>query len=249
MITKMENLVVSFLNEIGRHSVLMENFSLEIGSSSGEGISTLLIPMGGGKSTLARVLSGYLLPEKGAVKYDATQNAAVKISQISYGDSLSNLSLEDIYNSVFHDTKNIGSKEFLNEVAVRVGLEGYEKHIPSVKSKGYQFRLLMALAYFRKANLIILDIPYIKSSGVLQDQITGLIEEVSKEKKIILLTSSIPLSAELSQEIFLLSGTPLKLIRHFNEIPLIKDNKVSLVDEIVSEISRISNNQYTNYLL
>ncbi len=246
---KFDNLSLGFSNELGNRRVVLQNFSLDFGSEKETGIATFLLPVNSGKSALAKLLAGIISPEAGALKFNNSKPDFSKTAYINCQKAFPGLSLKDLFEiTAGKSREKRNSANSLQEVAKKVGLDGYEEHIPSANSLGYQIRMMLALGFFNQADLFVIDDPFIGLDKNNFSAIMDLIREIGKEKQIILINSSISHSVSISDAIYLMSEPPVSLIENF----VLKDKieeRGSATDKIYKLLTGTKTDLFTQYLL
>lgn len=245
---RFENLTISFANEIGTQSILCENYSLEIGKESGAGITSIIIPANSGKSTLALAAAGLLDPSNGKLMMDDKAISPGRAALISSVRAFRGLSLRDIFSALWKNSEDPAKEEKLKEIALFTGLEGYEDHIPSYKSPGYQIRLMIAAGLIAGADYFVVDDPFVLLTTETASEIAGLITSTAKKKPVLLITSGIRSSIEISDEFYLFDSNPLKLL-YGGKIPADPHEKHQQINSILNQLLSLPNKQFVKYLL
>lgn len=170
----------------------LKNVSLEI--KKGEVVG-LLGPNGAGKSTLMKIISGYIPPTEGSafvygfdVEHDSEKAKAV----IGYLPENNALYMDMYIREYLHFVANLYGKKNVKEQVDRViascGLKPEQNKKIAALSKGYKQRVGLAQALIHQPDVLILDEP---TSGLDPNQlveIRKLIQEVGKEKTVLLST-------------------------------------------------------------
>ena len=144
------------------NSVILENISLDI--KKGQNLA-ILGRNGGGKSTLVKLILGFLKPSSGSIEYIIDKNKLGYLPQIREFDTTFPINLFDLVISGLTNNKNFFSKfssldkektvNLMNEFEI---LELKDKHINEV-SGGQLQRALIARAIISEPELIFLDEP------------------------------------------------------------------------------------------
>jgi len=189
---------------------------------------TLMGHNGAGKTTLIYYLTGLLPDEKShpfiknfkdKVKQIEEKNIAY-VPEISYLEG--NLTAIDYFNLF----KGIKKDNFITieEIFKKVGLINNPKQKIKEYSKGMKQRLLIGLSLIGKPNLIIFDEPYSGLDIFGEEIIKNLIENLNKDKTLIISTHSIKLANELKNEIWIIKEGKIEYQGYLeNEESIIKE--------------------------
>ncbi len=166
--------------------------------SSGE-IVGLLGPNGAGKSTTMRILTGYLTPSSGSVRFDGLdvgKKAMALRKALGYMPENVPLYPELRVREYLHwaaRVKNAANPEQDAASAMeRCGLGQAKNKLIRHLSKGYQQRVGLAQAVVGPTRLLILDEPTVGLDPNQIREIRNLIKELGKEKTILLSTHILP---------------------------------------------------------
>lgn len=186
---KVENLTKKY-----DRTVAVNDISFEI--NKGE-IVGFLGPNGAGKTTTLRLLTGYLKPSQGSIEMlglDMEHNHLEIRRRIGYLPELNPLYEEmevleylEYYGHLRNMTGNVLKKR-VKTVIESCGLGDVVGRDVGQLSKGYKQRLGLALAILHDPDILLLDEP---TSGLDPNQIReirGLIQELRKEKTVVLST-------------------------------------------------------------
>ena len=181
--------VTNVLKVYGKQKALNNvNFTIKSGEIVG-----FLGPNGAGKSTMMKILTTYVTQNMGTVKvngYDTLVNPLKVKRSIGYLPEHNPLYL-DLYVKEylnFHARIHKVSKKRISDVIDMVGLAPEMKKKIDQLSKGYRQRVGLAAALLHDPEVLILDEP---TTGLDPNQlmdIRGLIQEIGKEKTILLST-------------------------------------------------------------
>ena len=178
---------------------VIKDFSLVI--REGERIG-IMGASGTGKSTLLKLLLGIVQPQAGSIKYGGIELHEInkmalykKISYISQESIVFNASvLENLLmgnpDASMHEVEVACKKacidDFINSLPMKydtvIGENG------SSISGGQKQRLLLARAFLRNSNIYIFDEITSALDGVVEEEIREVIENISKEKTIIIVS-------------------------------------------------------------
>lgn len=182
---KIENLYV----EINSNTVL-EDIFLEI--KKGE-IVAIVGPNGGGKTTLIKVILGFIKPSKGVVLIEGkTPQEYVKSGKVGYLPQRSNYDRDfpvSVFDVVMFGLVNskLSRKEKEKKVLEYlryVGMEEFKDHPFGKLSGGQQQRVMIARAVICEPELLILDEPATGVDVVAQESFYEFIKKLNKEKGI-----------------------------------------------------------------
>lgn len=122
---------------------------------------------GSGKTTLARLLNGNLLPTNGEVLVAglSTRKELAKIKRcvsVVYADAENQLITPTVYEELLFSLQllDISAEEINERVNAALDffdLREYKNHHPYTLSTGEQFRLLIAVAWTRRPQILVLD--------------------------------------------------------------------------------------------
>ncbi len=187
---------------------VLKGIDLEV--SEGE-IVTLIGANGAGKSTILRVITGILKPEKGEVKFqnenlvgmDAHEIAKRGIAMVPEGRRifprltlLENLELGGFGN---RKNKNIDMKALMKKIfSIFPTLEERRNQIAGTLSGGEQQMLALGRALMATPKLLLIDEPSLGLAPLLVRRIFGVIKEIHKKGNTVLLVEQ---NARLSLKI------------------------------------------------
>lgn len=159
-------------------------------------------PNGGGKTTLVKIILGLLKPVSGTVRFYANGKETSEITMgylpqynsidkkfpISvYETVLSGLSRQK---SLFHRYSK-EQHESVKQIISRMGLEGLEKRAIGELSGGQLQRALLGRALVSNPEVVILDEPNTYIDKRFEAKLYSLLEEINKERAIILVSHDI----------------------------------------------------------
>ncbi len=193
------------------------NFSIDEGK-----INTIVAPLGAGKSTLLKIIAGLVNSKEGEVENSSNEGVVYIPSKSSSLPWLSVRKNIEMF-AVDKSSKNILS------LIQKVGLEGYEEHIPHNESCGFRFRISLAAALSVNTKLILLDEPFTDIPFEYKDEIYSLVRQINKELSVTFLiaTTNITEAIYLSDKIILISNNAGGTLNEIN---------VNLPDERESNI-------------
>ena len=207
---EVKNITKYFNGAAGSKQLILENLSFSI--SEGQSIISILIPFGGGKTTLLKILSGLDSNYRGDILLNGNKikNKFPFIPEKPASFPWLNVTGNIRSIIAMHEKLDGSSRVKLQELIDLTGLTGYEDHFPHNKSYGFRFRISLARAMAVFPRLILLDDPFKLMDLETKDEIFELIKKIASEKKIkfILASSNITETALLSDKILLINGKP-----------------------------------------
>lgn len=201
-----KNLSFSYSNRLVLDSL---NFSVKKGS-----FVSFIGPSGCGKTTLLNILLGILKPDNGEINYKTFSYSVVlqKNTLLPWLNLIDNIILPSVVG------KNSKSDIVRNaeKIIELVGLKGYEKYYPSQLSGGMCKRAEIARALIEDKDLLILDEPFSSLDILTREKLNILLKEISfkTDKTVMLVTHSIEEAAYLSDEVYIMSMQPSKIVHH-----------------------------------
>ena len=207
---EVKNITKYFNGAAGSKQLIIENLSFSI--SEEQSIISILIPFGGGKTTLLKILSGLDSNYRGDILLNGNKikNKFPFIPEKPASFPWLNVTGNIRSIIAMHEKLDGSSRVKLQELIDLTGLTGYEDHFPHNKSYGFRFRISLARAMAVFPRLILLDDPFKLMDLETKDEIFELIKKIASEKKIkfILASSNITETALLSDKILLINGKP-----------------------------------------
>lgn len=162
--------------------------------NSGE-IVGLLGPNGAGKSTLMKIITGYLPASLGSVYINGKKVLSSELAvrkQIGYLPEHNPLYLDMYVKEYLTFTSNIyklsNTKEKVDAIIEKVGLQKEQHKKIGALSKGYRQRVGLAQALIHDPEVLILDEPTTGLDPNQLDEVRELIYAISQDKTVILST-------------------------------------------------------------
>ena len=205
----------------------------EISFSAKKGeIIGFLGPNGAGKSTMMKILTGYILPDNGAVsvaEIDVLTNSMASKGKIGYLPEQNPLYL-DMYVKEYLQFQAAIFKVQKQEIAMvieKVGLTSEVHKKIGQLSKGYQQRVGIAAAILHNPEVLILDEPTTGLDPNQLQEIRELIRELGKEKTILFSTHIMQEVEAVCDRVIIIKKGELLLDKSMKDI---KDNNEQLIE-------------------
>lgn len=189
----------------------------------------LLGPSGAGKTTLIKILTGQLKPDRGeGMIFGKSCSRLDREDYKMIGMVLDNSGLYDrlsCYDNMLLPARIYGvDKKKIEELLKRVGLEDAAKKAVEKLSKGMRQRLVLARAMLHSPKLLFLDEPTSGLDPAVTQTIHGLLQELKQEGTTIFLTThNMDEAYRLCDHVALLNdgriveyGVPEELCRKYN---------------------------------
>ena len=144
------------------NNIILDNVSFNITQNENIGI---LGRNGGGKSTLIKLILGFLKPASGTIKYNIDRKKTGYLPQIREFDSTFPISVYDLIISGLTDRKNLfrkfnsQEKKSASDIMEEFGISELRDKLINEVSGGQLQRALIARALISDPELIILDEP------------------------------------------------------------------------------------------
>lgn len=153
------------------------------------GITAVIGPSGGGKSTLLNTIAGFITPLSGRVIWDGVDltgmvPGARPISLIFQDNNLFPhfSTYENVAIGVRPDMRlNEAAKARVMTALERVGLLGLEERKPAAMSGGQQSRVALARVLVRDRPLLLLDEPFAALGPALRAEMLDLVAELARD--------------------------------------------------------------------
>lgn len=159
-------------------------------------------PNGGGKTTLIKLILGLLTPQSGTIRFFRNGNEVKELTmgylpQYSSIDKKFPISVYDVILSGLSKQKTLlrsfsrEQYDLVREIIIRMGLEGLEDRAIGQLSGGQLQRALLGRAIVSSPDVVILDEPSTYIDKRFEAKLYELLEEINKERAIILVSHDI----------------------------------------------------------
>jgi len=176
---------------------------------------TILGPSGCGKSTLLRIIAGLDRPSAGRVLLDGHEIRGPGRDRGMVFQSYTLFPWLTVADNVAFGLRECGvpEREIAETVATyldKVGLKGFEKHLPKQLSGGMQQRTAIARALANDPEILLLDEPF----GALDNQTRGLMQELllgiweRDRKTVIFVTHDIEEAIFMASRVLVMTARP-----------------------------------------
>lgn len=175
-------------------SMVLEKASFSI--NEGDFVS-IIGPNGGGKTTLAKLMLGLLVPEEGYITVYGSAPSKMRsmigyVPQYSLYDPNFPVSVQEVVlmgvmrkNKFFYTRKERAAAERIIE---EVGLYTVRNNAFSDLSGGQRQRVLIARALVSSPRILLMDEPTASVDAAVEEKISTLLEQLSRKMTIILIT-------------------------------------------------------------
>ena len=209
-IIKIDNLSAGYENKAVLHDI-----NLEVAEKDFLGI---IGPNGGGKTTLMKVILGLLEPTEGKITYydNGTPTERLEIGYLPQYNSIDKkfpISVYEVILSGLNRQKNLFRRftkehhERVKETISMMGLEGMENKTIGQLSGGQMQRALLGRAIVSDPKAIILAEPNTYIDKRFEARLYSLLEEINKERTIILVSHDIGSVLQNVKSIACVNGT------------------------------------------
>ncbi len=210
------NIGLSFRTPGGELRPVLEDFSLRLASNE---CVALIGPSGCGKTTLIRVAAGLIAPDRGEVTIlglspaEARRRKAIGLvfqapALLPWRSAAANVRLALQINRA---AGPMGDRT--DELLERVGLSGFEHHLPHQLSGGMQQRVAVARALVTEPRLLLMDEPFSAldelTRAILQRDFLRLREEAAPA--VLLVTHSVEEAVLMADRVVVLTKGPARV--------------------------------------
>jgi zinc transport system ATP-binding protein len=227
---------ISNLDAAYRGKVVLKDISLSVMEHDFIGI---IGPNGGGKTTLLKVLMGFIKPLKGSVQYSISQSEIGYLPQGIQVDDKFPITVREVIASGLDQKFSLagrissGQKKQLGIIMEKVGLETLQARSIGELSGGELQRAMLARAIVSSPKLLILDEPDTHVDNRFEIELYGLLRELNQSMTILLVSHDIGIispyiktiacvnrdlhyhtSNEISEEQLKVYNCPVEIITH-----------------------------------
>ncbi len=214
---------VGYVYPDGRRALTGIDLSARVGE-----ITALVGPTGAGKTSLALLVPGLNEPTEGSVLIDGVDARDISLTslrrQVSYVFQETQLFSDTIINNIRYSQRD-ASRQDVERVARIAGAhdfisalpDGYDTHLGTVTSKlsvGQKQRIAIARGLLKDASILILDEPTSALDPETETYLVNALQEVAKEKLVIVIAHRLSTIARADQIIFLEEGRVLEAGSH-----------------------------------
>ncbi len=180
-------------------------------------------PSGCGKSTLLLMIAGLLAPTRGGIAIDG---ALVRAPYTDLGIVFQDHALVEWRSALDNvllqvEMRGLGRRTYepkARELLASVGLGDFLDRHPWELSGGMQQRTAFCRALVHDPPLILLDEPLGALDAMTREQLRGDLERLSmrEQRTMVLVTHSIEEAVQLSDEVYVISPRPGRIVRQVN---------------------------------
>lgn len=183
--------------------------------------ASLVGPSGCGKSTLLLMIAGLLRPSQGCIAIDGRVVTAAYTdvgivfqshALVDWRSALDNVLMQIEMRGLRRRDYEARARDLLSSV----GLAGFADRHPYELSGGMQQRTALCRALVHDPGLILLDEPLGALDAMTREQLRGDLEALAMRARrtMLLVTHSIEEAVQLSDDIFVISPRPGRIVRH-----------------------------------
>ena len=199
---------------------IFENFELTLPQN---GFTVLIGPSGCGKSTLFNVLTGAVAGDGGEISWfgDTVAHLREIAAYMQQKDML--LPWFSLMDNAMLPARVAGadmpaSNAKAAALFIRLGLDGFETHLPGTISGGMKQRCALVRTLMFERPLVLLDEPLSALDAITRGSLQSLLLmlQVEFEKSILMITHDIEEALRLADQILVLSRRPMRVLDRFN---------------------------------
>lgn len=193
------------VNRVGKKLDVLRDINFEV--ERGEFLS-IVGPSGGGKSTLLRILAGFIQPSRGTVEKDFKKLAMIfqNFAIFPWLTVTENIEFGLKMNGVTPKER----LQIVQEKIKEVGLVGFEHKYPKELSGGMRQRVGIARALALKPDVLLMDEPFSSldtfTAEKLRQELMGI--WLKYKMTVVMVTHLVEEAVELSDRIVVLSSLP-----------------------------------------
>lgn len=195
------------------------SFTVEKGEFLG-----IIGPNGGGKSTLLKLILGFLTPKEGILKTYENQIAYVP-QNLKFDRHFPISAIEVVLQGCLKEMTWYGrysqeAKEQAKQALIQVGLEAFAEHPFGKLSGGQQQRVLIARALASKPSLLLLDEPTANLDPFAEQEIFEVLGKLKQQMTILMVTHDLQTAIDQVDRILVvqrtvLSYSPKEVCEHY----------------------------------
>ncbi|AFN75825.1 ABC transporter-like protein [Melioribacter roseus P3M-2] len=230
------NLGKTYIDEQGFRKVLFKGLNCEFKADK---ITSILAPVGAGKSSLLKILCGLEEPTEGEIRYE------LPAPLIYIPSAPSSYPWLNVQENILFGLNKYDKEELQNAIKL-TGLVGYETHVPYNNSLGFRFRISIARALIRKSGFLLIDEPFIKMDYRSKAELYFLLRKLNKELNLgmLITTSNINEAIFLSDVLFLMKKSPGEIIRKIDVAITKEENLDTFKSEEFAELRKNVINEF-----
>ena len=196
--------------------IILDKFNCKIKKGK---FTSIIGPSGTGKTSLLKLISGLMKPEKGEIKFNnqILNYLDQKISLIQQNPSL--MPWLNVYDNI--TLANVSNKEpnhyNIKKLIKDIGLEEFLSYFPHQLSGGLSQRVAIARALLFKPNLLLLDEPFAALDNLSREVISAELVSIIKKESVtvVMVTHSVEEAALMSDEVLITGIAPINIIKKF----------------------------------
>lgn len=210
---------------------ILKNFNMTFDDKK---ITCIFGPSGVGKTTIATIVSGLIVPDSG--KVSGTENAVY--SYVFQEPRL--LEWYSVYDNIDFVLKDTYEPEERRKIANNyidmVGLTDFKNYQPNALSGGMAQRVSIARAFAYPSNVMIMDEPFKGLDIKLKQEMILLFQKLWNESKrtVIFITHDIDEAIFLSHTIYIIKNCPAEVVKKVDDI--YEKDKLQIKESLKSNI-------------
>ncbi len=209
-------LLVQGLTKQFNGQTVLQGFDLKLPAN---GFTALIGPSGCGKSTLFDLLMGVVSLDAGRIAWqgDDVPHLERTAAYMQQRDLL--LPWLSLYANARLPAEIAGADSaHLTVLFARLGLAGFEEHLPAMVSGGMRQRCALARTLMFERDLVLLDEPLSALDAITRRQLQHLLLMLQKEfgRTILMVTHDIEEALLLADELLVLSSMPMSIRERFD---------------------------------
>ena len=167
---------------------VVKNFSLQVEEGS---FTTLLGASGCGKTTLLRLISGFLEPDSGKIKINGKTINGILPNKRKIGFVFQDYALfphltveQNLLYGLKRNRKKEENRELVLKTASSLGIDSLLRRFPAELSGGQQQRVALGRALVLKPRVLLMDEPLSSLDTNLRQKVRGELKEIQQKLKI-----------------------------------------------------------------